>query len=76
MSRLVAIVLLASFPVLAQTNRGAISGTVTDASQAVVPNATVTITNIGTNEVRTAKTAGNGTYSVSNLEPVTNKLKV
>ena len=41
-----------------------------------MPGATVTITNIGTNEVRTAKTAGNGTYDVANLEPVTYQVKV
>jgi hypothetical protein len=76
MTRLVAIAVLAALPAIAQTNRGAIAGTVTDASQAVVPNATVTITNVGTNEVRTTKTAGNGTYAVANLEPVTYQVKV
>lgn len=65
------IALLSVVSMVAQTNRGGIAGTVSDQSQAIVPNATVTITNIGTNEVRTTKTAGNGTYSVANLEPVT-----
>src|SRR5690349_2786727 len=69
-----AIALFAFLPVLAQTNRGGIAGTITDQTQSVVPNAT--ITNVGTNEVRTAKTAGNGTYGVANLEPVTYQVKV
>ena len=41
---------LSALSLLAQTNRGSIAGTVTDPCQAVVPNATVTITNVGTNE--------------------------
>ncbi len=71
-----AIALIAGLSLFGQTNRGGIAGTVTDQSQAVVANATVTITNAGTNEVRTAKTAGNGTYAVANLEPVTYQIKV
>ncbi|HEY3838036.1 MAG TPA: carboxypeptidase regulatory-like domain-containing protein, partial [Bryobacteraceae bacterium] len=66
-----AIALFAAFSLFAQTNRGGIAGTVMDQTQGVVPNATVTVTNVGTNEVRTAKTAGNGTYTIANLEPVT-----
>jgi hypothetical protein len=71
-----AMALFSVLSLLAQTNRGGIAGTVTDPSQSVVPNATVTITNAGTNEVRTAKTAGNGTYGVANLEPVIYQVKV
>jgi TonB dependent receptor len=48
--RLVAVIYLTVLCASAQTNRGGIAGSVTDASQAVVPNATVTITNVGTNE--------------------------
>jgi Carboxypeptidase regulatory-like domain len=76
MRRFVAIVFLSSLSAFAQTNRGGIAGTVTDSSGSVVPNATVTITNIGTNEVRPAKTTEIGTYSVSNLEPVVYEVKV
>ena len=54
----------------AQTNiSGDISGTVTDASGAVVPNATVTVTNKGTGEVKTAKSNATGSYRVSLLPP-------
>ena len=44
-----------------------ILGTVTDATGAVVPNATVTLTNLGTNETRTSPTNGSGDYSFTLL---------
>ena len=44
-----------------------ILGTVTDATGAVVPNATVVVTNLGTNEARTVQTSGAGDYTVSLL---------
>ncbi len=68
--RLVALSLVLASAALAQTNRGSISGTVTDPSSAVVPGATVKVTNLGTNEIRTATSAANGTFSVTDLEPV------
>jgi hypothetical protein len=55
---------------LAQTNRGGISGTVTDQSGAVVPNAAVTITNSGTNQVCHTKTSDAGTYNQQSREPM------
>src|SRR5215472_8004002 len=42
--------------------QGGISGTVTDASGAVIPNATVTITAIGGNIVASGRTAGDGNF--------------
>src|ERR1041384_4692454 len=71
MKRYVALFLFSTLYVPAQTNRGGISGTVMDASQAVVANATVTITNVGTNEVRKLTTSQLGSYSAVDLEPVT-----
>jgi hypothetical protein len=65
-----------SFVVLGQTNRGGISGNVTDASGAVVPSAAITITNLGTGEVRHLQTNGNGSYVEQNLEPVTYKVEI
>ena len=65
MNRFVAIFLVLAAAAVAQTNRGSIAGTVTDPSSSVVPGATVNVTNIGTNEVRTTTTAGNGTFSAS-----------
>lgn len=51
----------------AQLTTSDILGTVTDSSGAVVPNATVVLTNTGTNETRTAKTNGAGDYSFTLL---------
>ncbi|MCU1252438.1 MAG: Oar protein [Edaphobacter sp.] len=48
---------------------GQISGTVTDPTGAVVPNATVTVKNLGTNAVRTVTTSGTGAYVVTGLQP-------
>src|SRR5271165_62619 len=48
---------------------GALTGTVKDASGAVVPNATVTVTNIGSGQARTTTTNANGGYSVGFLAP-------
>jgi hypothetical protein len=48
---------------------GALSGTVKDASGAVVPNATVTITDRGTNQTRTATTGSDGAYKFGFLPP-------
>jgi hypothetical protein len=52
---------------LAQADTGRIIGTVTDASGAVLPNATVSITNTGTGRVVTVQTGGAGEYAVSAL---------
>ncbi|MGE0404814.1 MAG: carboxypeptidase regulatory-like domain-containing protein [Candidatus Korobacteraceae bacterium] len=46
-----------------------ISGTVLDASGAAVPNATVTITNVGTGATRTTTGNSEGYYVVANLPP-------
>ncbi len=48
----------------AQSDNGTINGTVTDAQGAVIPNATVTATNTGTNHTYTAKTDNRGTYTI------------
>ncbi|HEX3251244.1 MAG TPA: TonB-dependent receptor [Pyrinomonadaceae bacterium] len=53
--------------VFAQSNTGSITGVVTDANGAVVPNATVTVTNQGTNEKRTVQSDGEGRYEVPGL---------
>ena len=62
-----------AFPPLAaaQITRGAISGTVRDASGAVVPGATVTVTNVATNISRSAVSDAQGFYRVPALEPGT-----
>ena len=56
--------------VLAQsTTTGGIHGSVTDPQGGVVPNATVTITNLGTNSVLSAATNQDGGYRITNLQP-------
>jgi Carboxypeptidase regulatory-like domain len=61
--------LLLSLTLSAQVQNGNITGTVTDPSGAVVPNATVTATSTTTGLTRTTKTASNGAYTINNLPP-------
>lgn len=65
-----------AFNATSQTNRGGISGSVTDKSGGVVADAIVLITNIGTNETHHATTSKQGTYTVQNLDPVAYKVEV
>lgn len=51
----------------AQTSLGQIAGTVTDKSGGVVPGATVTITEAGTQAVHTVQSGPNGFFVVTNL---------
>src|SRR5262245_9532552 len=53
----------------AQSVTGRISGTVRDASKAVITGATVTVTNEATQIARTAPTDEDGFYVVTNLPP-------
>lgn len=66
----------ASLPLLAQTFYGSILGTVTDASGAVIPGASVTLTNRGTAERRAAETDSSGNYRFVNLVPGAYRLDV
>ena len=50
---------------------GAINGKVTDPQGAVVPNASLTVTNIATNQAVTVNASDDGTYKVTNLQPGT-----
>src|SRR5579862_97874 len=52
----------------------ALAGTVTDPTGAAIPNATVTITNNGTGQTRTATTGADGTYRFTLLPPGTYKV--
>src|ERR1700754_563919 len=49
--------------------RAGLQGTVTDATGAVVPDATVTIVDKETNQTQTGKTDGGGTYTFNRLAP-------
>src|SRR5919109_3498789 len=63
------LLLLVSATASAQTVQGVITGTVTDPSGAVVPNARVTITNIGTGITQTTTTSTTGLYRFSLVPP-------
>jgi Carboxypeptidase regulatory-like domain len=54
---------------------GALSGTVTDSTGAVVPNVTVTATSADTGQARTTTTAADGTYKFSVLAPGSYRVK-
>src|SRR5713226_9220234 len=65
--RLFVVFLLRYSALLAQTTNGAIVGSVTDSSDAAISGAAVTITNLGTNQKRSASTGSDGSYRVLNL---------
>src|SRR2546426_839037 len=69
--RILGVFLLCAVAVSAQTNKGGISGTVMDANGAAVPGASVTITNLGTNQSQKVTTSDTGSFQVSSLDPVT-----
>jgi hypothetical protein len=54
-------------PLFAQSDRGAITGTVKDPSMAVIPGVQVKATNLGTNAVTATTTNGQGLYRLNNL---------
>ena len=60
----------------AQVTTGDILGTVTDQTGAVVPNATVTATNTGTAQQRTAQTNNTGDYTFSLLPPGSYSIRI
>jgi hypothetical protein len=54
---------------LAQVLYGSITGTVTDATNAAIPNVTVTAVNQSNGETRSVTTSSSGAYLINNLEP-------
>lgn len=73
---LLSVLLCLTAAALAQTNRGGISGTVTDATGAVVPGAKVTVINAGTNQAVRLTTSSEGSYNALSLEPVLYRITV
>ena len=69
-------VIVCATAIWGQTNKGGISGTVTDQNGAVVPGATVLITNLGTNQTMTLTTSDSGVYTVKSLDPVDYSVQV
>lgn len=68
-------VLSFSIPALAQFN-ASLSGTVQDPTGAIVPNASVTLTNPATQQVLKTTTNSSGVYHFGELPPATYKLEV
>src|SRR6266849_225868 len=60
---------LSAFTALSQDFRGSITGTVTDPSGAVIPNAVVKAIKQGTNETKETVTNSQGLYSLPYLDP-------
>ena len=60
----------------AQSFYGTIVGTVSDSSGGIIPGATVTVINSGTNEKRSMKTDASGAYRVVNLIPAIYRVEV
>jgi hypothetical protein len=67
---ILAFVLLSAAAALGQTNKGGISGNVTDVNGAAIQGATVTITNAGTGQKQTLTTSESGSYAATSLDPV------
>ena len=65
------VLLLLAFaaPVFAQTDTSSLSGTVTDASGALVPDAKVTVRNTATLAERSIATNSSGDFTMPNLPP-------
>lgn len=70
-SLVLAAILLCGWPAMAQTETAQVTGTVTDPSGAVIPNANVTVRSVGTQAVRVTTTNAAGIYLVTNLLPGT-----
>jgi hypothetical protein len=63
--------------VFGQEVAASLNGTVTDTSGAVIANATVELTNVGTKgSSKTAQTDQSGSYTITNLPPATYNIKV
>ena len=71
-----ALVCLAVIPARAQSGTSSLTGRVTDPQQAVLPGATVTLTNTATGTSRTSVTNESGLYAFSALPPGLYTLKV
>lgn len=64
---LLAVVVFGALPMLAQFDTGTITGTATDASGAVVAQAAITVTNVGTGIQKSFVTDQNGNFVASSL---------
>jgi hypothetical protein len=72
----VGVVLVLALSLFGQVYYGSISGTITDSSGAVIPGATVMLTNVATGVQQEMKTAGTGNYAFFNLDVGTYRVDV
>ena len=56
-------------PAFAQTTNARLSGTVRDSEGAVIPEATLTVTNVDTNQVQTIQSSSAGEFAIPSLAP-------
>ncbi|HSE30006.1 MAG TPA: carboxypeptidase regulatory-like domain-containing protein [Pyrinomonadaceae bacterium] len=72
----IGVVILSVAAAFGQTNKGSISGTVSDTNGAQIPGAMVTITNLGTGQKVTVTTTESGAFTAQSLDPVTYSVAV
>ena len=70
-----AALLVAASSVAQTSGTAALTGTVTDSTGGVIPNATVTATNTGNGQARTTMTGADGVYKISLLPPGAYKVR-
>jgi hypothetical protein len=73
-ARLAILLLLGMVPLMAQN--ASVLGTVKDAQEALIPNATVTLTNLDTGVAKVTKTDSAGNYEFSQVTPGSYSIKV
>ncbi|HKD82283.1 MAG TPA: TonB-dependent receptor [Candidatus Angelobacter sp.] len=73
---LLILLLVISSLCVAQTSKGVIAGTVHDSTGAVMPSATVTVTNTLTGETRSTTTNEVGTYRIEAVDPGVYTIKI
>ena len=76
MKRLIGLALLAGFLGLGQTERGNITGIVSDNTGATIPNAAVTIIGKETNTAEHVLSTSTGEYNAANLQPGAYRVEV
>ena len=68
-SRIITLALLCASAVFGQVQSGRVVGTVFDPNHAIVPNASVSITNTGTNQTQTLSTNNAGEFVLTPVDP-------
>ncbi|HEX5834810.1 MAG TPA: carboxypeptidase-like regulatory domain-containing protein, partial [Pyrinomonadaceae bacterium] len=68
--------LLLAAPVLAQTHRASLRGTIYDPNKATIPGATIKLTSLATGETRSTSTGENGEYAISSLAPGSYQIEI